>query len=88
MMAFMMNKLEMINSCKSILGNLKKIFFPKNHCKIQARTILVCALYSIKYGKLPQVESDKRVSFRFWGTIACQWSLESLLQNFFFFAKK
>ncbi len=45
-MVFMMNKLAMINSCEIIL----EIFFAKNHCEIQVRTILVCALYSIKYG--------------------------------------
>jgi hypothetical protein len=43
-MAFMMNKLAMINSCEVIL----EIFFAKNHCEIQVRTILVCALYSTK----------------------------------------
>jgi hypothetical protein len=47
-MAFMMNKLAMINSCEIIL----EIFFWQNHCKIQVRTILVCTLYSIKYGLL------------------------------------
>jgi hypothetical protein len=26
-------------------------FFAKNHCEIQVRTILVCALYLIKYGR-------------------------------------
>ncbi len=26
-------------------------FFAKNHSEIQVRTVLVCALYSIKYGK-------------------------------------
>jgi hypothetical protein len=46
--AFMMNKLAMINSCEIILQ--KNIFFAKNHCEIQLRTILVCALYAIKYG--------------------------------------
>jgi hypothetical protein len=43
-MAFMM-----INSCEIILEN-KNNFFVKNHCEIQVHTILVCALYSIKYG--------------------------------------
>jgi hypothetical protein len=42
-----MNKLAMINSCEIILE--KK--FAKNHCEIQVRTVLVCALYSIKCGK-------------------------------------
>jgi TRAP-type mannitol/chloroaromatic compound transport system permease large subunit len=46
MMAFMMNKLAMINSFEIILE--KK--FAKNHCEVQVRTILVCTLYSIKYG--------------------------------------
>jgi hypothetical protein len=46
-MAFMMNKLAMINSCEIILE--KKFFFYKNHCEIQVRAILVCALYMIKY---------------------------------------
>ncbi len=45
-MAFMMNKLAIINSCEIIL----EIFFAKNHCEIQVRTSFVCALYSIKYG--------------------------------------
>jgi hypothetical protein len=48
-MAFMMNKLAMVNSCEIILG---KVFFAKNHCKIQVNTILVCALYSIKYSTI------------------------------------
>ncbi len=42
----MMNKLAMINSFEIILE--KKL--PKNNCEVQVRTILVCALYSIKYG--------------------------------------
>jgi hypothetical protein len=46
-MAFMMNKLPMINSCEII--PVKIIFFAKNHCEIQVRTILICALDSIKY---------------------------------------
>ena len=46
-MAFMMNKLAMINSFEIIL---EKYFFAKNHCEIQVRAILVCTLYSIKYG--------------------------------------
>jgi hypothetical protein len=50
-MAFMMNKLAMINSCEIILKK-QKYFFDKNHCEIQVRIILVCALYSIKYGSL------------------------------------
>jgi hypothetical protein len=52
MMAFMMNKLAMINSCEIILEKLKIYFFAKNHCEIQVRTILVCSLYSIKYGNI------------------------------------
>ncbi len=47
-MAFMMSKLAMIYSTEIILE--KKI--AKNHCEIQVRTMLVCALYSIKYGNL------------------------------------
>ena len=43
--AFMLNKLAMINSFEIIL----EIFFDKNHCEIQVCTILVCALYSVKY---------------------------------------
>jgi hypothetical protein len=49
-MASMMNKLGMINSWEIILKN-KIIFFAKNHHEIQVSTILVCELYSIKYGK-------------------------------------
>jgi hypothetical protein len=48
-MACMMNKLPMINSCEIILE--KNFFFDKNYYEIQVHTILVCALYSIKYGK-------------------------------------
>ncbi len=48
-MAFMINKLAMINSCEIILE--KKI--AKNLCEIQVRTIRVCALHSIKYGSYP-----------------------------------
>jgi hypothetical protein len=33
---------------KLLLKN-KNIFFAQNHCEIQVCTILVCALYSIKY---------------------------------------
>ncbi len=29
----------------------KNNFYAKNHCEIKLRIILVCALYSIKYGK-------------------------------------
>ncbi len=50
-MPFIMNKLAMINSCEIILEKQKKI--AKNHCEIQMRTILVYALYSIKYGTSP-----------------------------------
>ena len=50
-MAFMMNKLAMINSCEIIV----EFFFAKNHCEIQVCTILVCALYSIKYGTTKKV---------------------------------
>ncbi len=49
-MAFMMNKLAMINSFEITLE--KYNFFAKNHCEIKVRTILICALYSIKYGNL------------------------------------
>jgi len=45
-MAFMMNKLAMINSFEIILE--KK--FQKIHCVIQVHTILICTLYLIKYG--------------------------------------
>jgi hypothetical protein len=45
--AFMMNKLAMIISFEVIL---EKKICAKNHCEIQVCTILVCALYSIKYG--------------------------------------
>jgi hypothetical protein len=46
-MASMMNKLTMMNSCEIILE--KYFFFDKNHCEIEMHTILVCALYLIKY---------------------------------------
>jgi hypothetical protein len=50
--AFMMNKLAMIISFKFKKNflKIKKKIFAKNHCEIQVRTLLVCALYSIKYG--------------------------------------
>ncbi len=50
-MASMMNKLAMINSCEIILEK-ENYFFAKNHCDSQVRNILVCTLYSIKYGTL------------------------------------
>ncbi len=46
-MAFMINKDDMINSCRIILE--KKNIFSKNHCEIQVRTLIVRALYLIKY---------------------------------------
>jgi hypothetical protein len=49
-MASMVNKLAMINSCEIIIEKYIYIFFAKNHCEIQVRTILVCLLYLIKYG--------------------------------------
>jgi hypothetical protein len=42
----MINKLAMIIFCEIILKN----FFVKNHCEIQVRIVLECALYLIKYG--------------------------------------
>ncbi len=50
-MTFMMNKLAMINFCEIILEKIKNNK-NKNYCEIQVHTILVCALYSIKYGIL------------------------------------
>jgi hypothetical protein len=47
-MAFVRNKIAMISSYKLFLKN-KNNLFAKNHCEIQVRTILVCALYLIKY---------------------------------------
>jgi hypothetical protein len=44
----MMNKLAIIILVKLFLKN-KIYFFDKNYYEIQVRTILVCALYSIKY---------------------------------------
>jgi len=52
-MAFMMNKDAMINSCKIIL---EKKYCSKDHCEIQARIIIVCALYSIKYGTPNEID--------------------------------
>jgi hypothetical protein len=46
-MAFMMNKLAMNDFCEIIVENKNN----KNYFEIQVRTILVCALYSIKCGK-------------------------------------
>jgi hypothetical protein len=53
-MAFMMNILAIINSCEIIL----EIFFAKNHCEIQVHTILVRALYSIKYSNKVIIKSS------------------------------
>ncbi len=39
------------------------MFLAKNHCEIQVRTKLVCALYSTKYGK-PEVLSLASLSIR------------------------
>jgi hypothetical protein len=50
-MAFMMNKLAMINSCEIIL---EKNICQKT-CETQVRTIFECALYSIKYGTKKKV---------------------------------
>ena len=44
-MAFMVNKLAMINFSEIIVEKNAK-----NHCEIQVRTILACTLYSIKSG--------------------------------------
>ncbi len=41
---------SMINSSEIFLE--KNNFFAKNQCEIQVHTILVCALYSIKYGSI------------------------------------
>ncbi len=48
---FMMNKLAIINSYKIFLEKLKKNIYSKNQCEIQVRTVLVCKLYSLKYGR-------------------------------------
>jgi hypothetical protein len=45
----MMNKDAMINSCEIIL---EKNMLSKNHWEIQVRTMIVCAIYAIKYGNL------------------------------------
>ncbi len=41
--------LQSLNLVKLFLKN-KNNFFAKNHCEFQVRTILVCTLYTIKYG--------------------------------------
>jgi hypothetical protein len=43
-MVFILNKLAWIKSCEIILD------CAKNHCEFQVHTILVCTLYSVKYG--------------------------------------
>ncbi len=53
-MAFMMNKLAMINFCDFILEKKSK-----NDCEIQVRTILVCTVYLIKYGTLAKCMTKK-----------------------------
>ena len=55
-----MKKLAMINSCEIILENKNKIF-AKNHCEIQVHTLLVCALYLIKYSN--QEEMALKIPF-------------------------
>jgi hypothetical protein len=39
----------------------KNILFAKNHCEFHVRTILVCTLYSIKYGTSRIINDDSRV---------------------------
>jgi hypothetical protein len=53
-MAFMMNKLAMINSCEIILDKINK-FFAKNHCEIHVRTTLTVMMKVLKApAKLPE----------------------------------
>ena len=52
----------------------KNNFFAKNHCEVQACTILVCALYSIKYGtqdyvNSKYVQSNGNYKIRFYGRL-------------------
>jgi hypothetical protein len=47
--AFMLHKLAVIISFGIIHENF---FFCQNHCEIQVGTLLVCALFSIKYDKI------------------------------------
>ncbi len=54
-MAFMMNKIAMINTCEIIPEKIKIFFFAKYHCEIWVRTILTCPLYSIKYGNYSNI---------------------------------
>jgi hypothetical protein len=56
--AFMVNRYAMIDSCNIILENC----FSKNHCEIQVRTSIVCALYSIKYGRNCLIINTTKVS--------------------------
>ncbi len=44
---------------KLVLKN-KNIFVAKNDCEIQVRTILVCTLYSIKYGIVSNPLSEEQ----------------------------
>jgi hypothetical protein len=67
-MASMMNKLAMIKSCELFLKN-KIIFFAKNHCEIQVCTILVCALYSIKYSSFGLKSSWPELAGTRWSTV-------------------
>jgi hypothetical protein len=41
--------LQRFNSCK-IIHEIIYIFLSKKHCEMQVHTIIVCTLYSIKYG--------------------------------------
>jgi hypothetical protein len=45
---------------KLFLIKINKVF-AKNHCEIQVRTILVCALYSIKHGTTVSIMMSNNV---------------------------
>ena len=46
----------MMNYFEIILEKYKNNFFAKNHSEIQVHTILICALYLIKYSSLNETE--------------------------------
>jgi hypothetical protein len=48
-MAFEMNKLAMNDSCEITVEKYKYFFLANNYFEIQVHTLLVCALYLIKY---------------------------------------
>jgi hypothetical protein len=62
-----------------LLLKIKNNFFAKNYCEIQVRTILICALYSIKYG----IEVDLKNRIKMFSNVSRE--IGSLLSLVYFF---